>query len=67
MQLERTPEYLTIRKIRKFLWFPKTFTGKNGYSQTLWLETVEITQQYVYQSFTPTLGVWKTIAYRRMK
>ena len=68
MEISRTPEYGTERTIRKFLWLPKTFFKEAGVSQTLWLETVELTQKFkrTYDFFGVISDLWVTIDYKRL-
>ena len=83
MKLKETPEYGTKRTRKRFLWFPEKFyiyearpvepAGVNsvtkcyGKSETLWLETIEVDEEWREATAPYNSDWWQLIDYRKMK
>lgn len=77
MKVKSTPDYGTTRTRKVFLWLPRKFyiyekrdnvTKCWGKSETLWLETVEIDEEWREVGY-PRDGIdyWQQTDYRRLK
>ena len=79
MKIRTTLEYGTKRTRKRFLWFPERFwiyetrppesnsvTKCFGRSETLWLETIEVDEEWREGKCADESDWWKRIAYRRM-
>ena len=63
MKISETPEYGTRRKRTEFLFFPGRFpvceTGENcGRYMTLWLESVDIEEEWKPDPWWEDIGRW---------
>jgi len=75
MKLKTTPEYETIRTRKVFLWLPRKFliyekrgnvTKCWGMTETLWLETIEIDEEWSPSNWGEP-AFWRMEDYRRLK
>lgn len=75
MKLKTAPDYDTKRTRKVFLWLPRKFfkfekrgniTKFWGQSETLWLETIELDEEWV-EGGREQADYWKMNDYRRTK
>jgi len=75
MKIKTTPDYGSTRTRKVFLWLPRKFfireqrdnvTDYYGASETLWLETIEIDEEWCRVS-REQYAYWQMKEYRRTK
>jgi len=75
MKLKSTPEYGTLRTRKVFLWLPRKFfiyekrgsiTKCWGQTETLWLEAVELDEEWIPIS-REQASYWQMNDYRRTR
>jgi len=83
MKLKTTPEYGTKRTRKRFLWLPEKFyiyetrplagggassiTKCYGKSETLWLEAIEVDEEWREGKCVDESDWWRQTSHRRLK